>query len=598
MLLIPSLCPSRISSSTRKESSRSKLFRMMNMHSVLDLHKRAPLSQTEYRTAVLAQLHDLLKPYILRRVKSDVALELPPKVSVMYLFEPCPVFLRRTHVISRIFRRTQVEKVIYCPLSGLQREIYRLFRARAEAQHTDPLSDSVQDSRETYSSQKKSLNTTNNLLMQLRKLCNHPFLVLEDMQTIPDDLYYDRLIGASGKLFVLDKLLTKLLGQGSKVLIFSQMTAMLDILQGYLQCRGVSCARLDGNTSHDARESQLREFNSSLSPNMPARNLDVGDFEGSETTQDSQNTAGEETNTSLECSNHSVFLLSTRAGGVGINLQAADTVILFDSDWNPQADLQAISRAHRIGQTRPVLVLRLVSTGPDEHTYSVEQRILRRAAKKLNAERQVLANGLFDLSDQADFVTPQTGGRAAVHCITPDRSQESLLALFETITDTESVTTDSSSPVPMGSMCGKAIISSANVPKMPHASPLKRTDPSVRPSGAVASLIDMYQLDFTAAGVERLCARAGDAALKSPDQKTRKTNCDAELSELMQFADKALWTEWLGDEIKEVEEAEQSASELKAREELALPASARKRGFAEKSMWKKVRMPTFSCRSS
>jgi hypothetical protein len=92
-----------------------------------------------------------------------------------------------------------------------------------------------------------------------------------------------------------------------------------------------------------------------------------------------------------------VFLLSTRAGGVGLNLQAADTVILFDSDWNPQQDLQAISRAHRIGQRNTVLVLRLVSEGPDLSTYSVEQKMLKRAAKKIEATRQILAKGQFNM---------------------------------------------------------------------------------------------------------------------------------------------------------------------------------------------------------
>jgi SNF2 family DNA or RNA helicase len=112
---------------------------------------------------------------------------------------------------------------VYCPLSALQREVYQQFRARAQestvAKRNNPLYSSLYDeyASDVYGPYKKALTNVNNLLMQLRKLCNHPFLVLEDVHTIPDAMYYEQLVSASGKLFVLDKLLTKLLRDGSKV---------------------------------------------------------------------------------------------------------------------------------------------------------------------------------------------------------------------------------------------------------------------------------------------------------------------------------------------------------------------------------------------
>ena len=218
----------------------------------------------------------------------------------------------------------------------------------------------------------------NNVLMQLRKLCNHPFLVLEDMATIPNDLYYNNVVTASGKMCVLERLLQQLLPNGHKVLIFSQMTTTLDIIQGYLQGVNIDCFRLDGGTSREDREENIAAFTSG-SMQGPSDN-DAPGMEREELVQ-----------------SPNVYLLSTRAGGVGINLQAADTVIFFDSDWNPQADLQAMSRAHRLGQTKTVLVLRLVTPGDNKGIPSAEQRILRAAAHKLAAERVILADGEFDM---------------------------------------------------------------------------------------------------------------------------------------------------------------------------------------------------------
>eukprot|EP01105_Mastigella_eilhardi_P010680 TRINITY_DN2486_c0_g2_i2.p1 TRINITY_DN2486_c0_g2~~TRINITY_DN2486_c0_g2_i2.p1 ORF type:complete len:776 (+),score=255.62 TRINITY_DN2486_c0_g2_i2:1455-3782(+) len=165
----------------------------------------------------------------------------------------------------------------------------------------------------------------------------------------------------AGKMIVLDKLLPKLQAQNSRVLIFSQMTRMLDILEDYLDYRGYKYNRIDGDTEGDTRDAQIEEFN------QP----------GSKTF---------------------VFLLSTRAGGLGINLSTADTVIIYDSDWNPQVDLQAQDRAHRIGQTRPVNVYRFVT----EHT--VEEKIVQRAERRLYLDAMVIQQGkLADSNQQVKF---------------------------------------------------------------------------------------------------------------------------------------------------------------------------------------------------
>ncbi|KAJ1448205.1 SNF2 family N-terminal domain-containing protein [Pelagophyceae sp. CCMP2097] len=186
------------------------------------------------------------------------------------------------------------------------------------------------------------------LLMQLRKCCNHPFL-FDEAEADIEATSLESLVAASGKLTVLDALLRKLLKAGHRCTVFSQFTRTLDILEDFLILRGIVYCRLDGSTSRVQRAVAVAEFNKPGSPTA-------------------------------------VFLMSTRAGGLGLNLQTADTCILFDSDWNPQPDLQAMARVHRIGQTKVVHVYRLVSAG------TVEERILQRAQKKLYLDKMVNSN--------------------------------------------------------------------------------------------------------------------------------------------------------------------------------------------------------------
>ncbi len=160
----------------------------------------------------------------------------------------------------------------------------------------------------------------------------------------------DHLITASQKFKVLDLLLPKLIKQDFKVLIFSQMTRLLNILDDFLRYRGYKYCRIDGQTSADDRETRIDDF---------------------------QNPESEK----------QIFILSTRAGGLGINLHRANVVIIFDSDWNPQVDLQAIDRAHRIGQKKQVIIYRLVTEG------SVEEKIVERAARKLKVDHLIMQKG-------------------------------------------------------------------------------------------------------------------------------------------------------------------------------------------------------------
>lgn len=189
-----------------------------------------------------------------------------------------------------------------------------------------------------------------NELMQLRLVCNSPhnfYNAFPDAEDIDETI-----VTSSGKMLLLDRLLPALFERGHKVLIFSQFTTQIDILWDYCaELRGWQTCRISGSVSQKDREDQIEIFN-----------------------------------TNAECK---LFLLTTRAGGQGINLATADTVILFDSDWNPQQDLQAQDRCHRIGQTRPVIVYRLATKG------TVEEELLMSADAKRRLEKLVIKKGSF-----------------------------------------------------------------------------------------------------------------------------------------------------------------------------------------------------------
>ena len=168
--------------------------------------------------------------------------------------------------------------------------------------------------------------------MQLRKCCNHPFLLagVEDevKKEQPNANPVDFLVNASGKFVFLDKLLPRLKEGGHKALIFSQFKMVLNYIEDYLQLRNFGYARIDGSITGPKRQNAIDRFQE-----VP-KNREESPF---------------------------IMLISTKAGGVGINLTAADTCLIFDSDWNPQNDLQAQARCHRIGQKENVKIYRLLS---------------------------------------------------------------------------------------------------------------------------------------------------------------------------------------------------------------------------------------------
>ncbi|XP_054893449.1 chromodomain-helicase-DNA-binding protein 2 isoform X2 [Poeciliopsis prolifica] len=252
-------------------------------------------------------LHKVLEPFLLRRVKKDVEKSLPAKV----------------------------EQILRVDMSAQQKQFYKWILTR----NYKALSKGTRGSSSGFL----------NIVMELKKCCNHSFLIKQpeeaDGETQLESL--QALVRGSGKLVLLDKLLTRLRERGNRVLIFSQMVRMLDILAEYLTKKRYPFQRLDGSIKGEIRKQALDHFNA----------------EGSE---------------------DFCFLLSTRAGGLGINLASADTVVIFDSDWNPQNDLQAQARAHRIGQKKQVNIYRLVTKG------TVEEDIIERAKKKMVLDHLVI----------------------------------------------------------------------------------------------------------------------------------------------------------------------------------------------------------------
>ncbi|XP_074489112.1 chromodomain-helicase-DNA-binding protein 2 isoform X3 [Sebastes fasciatus] len=252
-------------------------------------------------------LHKVLEPFLLRRVKKDVEKSLPAKV----------------------------EQILRVDMTAQQKQFYKWILTR--------------NYRALWKGTRGSSSGFLNIVMELKKCCNHSFLIKQpdDVENETQKEHLQSLVKGSGKLVLLDKLLTRLRERGNRVLIFSQMVRMLDILAEYLAKNRYPFQRLDGSIKGEIRKQALDHFNA----------------EGSE---------------------DFCFLLSTRAGGLGINLASADTVVIFDSDWNPQNDLQAQARAHRIGQKKQVNIYRLVTKG------TVEEDIIERAKKKMVLDHLVI----------------------------------------------------------------------------------------------------------------------------------------------------------------------------------------------------------------
>ncbi|EPQ59957.1 SNF2 family DNA-dependent ATPase [Gloeophyllum trabeum ATCC 11539] len=306
---------------TPLQNSMKELFALLNFicpeifqdYADLDsfLHKDEASAEgdEEKSKKVVDALHKILRPFLLRRVKADVEKNLLPKKEIN----------------------------IYVGLTEMQRKWYR-----------SVLQKDI-DAVNGLTGKKEGKTRLMNIVMQLRKVTDHPYL-FDGAEPGPPYTTDEHLIQNSGKMVILDKLLHQMKEKGSRVLIFSQMSRMLDIMEDYCLFRGFKYCRIDGSTAHEDRIASIDEYNKPGSDKF-------------------------------------IFLLTTRAGGLGINLTTADIVVLYDSDWNPQADLQAMDRAHRIGQTKQVYVFRFITEN------SVEERMLERAAQKLRLDQLVIQQG-------------------------------------------------------------------------------------------------------------------------------------------------------------------------------------------------------------
>ncbi|XP_057664252.1 chromodomain-helicase-DNA-binding protein Mi-2 homolog isoform X2 [Diorhabda carinulata] len=259
------------------------------------------------------KLHEMLGPHMLRRLKADVMKSMPSKS----------------------------EFIVRVELSPMQKKYYKYILTR-NFEALNPKGGGQQVS-------------LLNIMMDLKKCCNHPYLFPAAAEEAPLGPHGNWDVGhltkASGKLVLLSKMLKKLREQGHRVLIFSQMTKMLDILEDFLEGEGYKYERIDGAITGNLRQEAIDRFNAPGAPQF-------------------------------------VFLLSTKAGGLGINLATADTVIIYDSDWNPHNDIQAFSRAHRIGQANKVMIYRFVTRN------SVEERVTQVAKRKMMLTHLVVRPGM------------------------------------------------------------------------------------------------------------------------------------------------------------------------------------------------------------
>ncbi|KAI4345493.1 hypothetical protein L6164_012612 [Bauhinia variegata] len=274
------------------------------------------LLSEEENLLIINRLHQVLRPFVLRRLKHKVENELPEKI----------------------------ERLVRCEASAYQKLLMKRVEENLGSMGTS------------------KARSVHNSVMEHRNICNHPYLSqlhVEEVDSYIPKHYLRPIVRLCGKLEMLDRILPKLKATDHRVLFFSTMTRLLDVMEEYLTLKQYRYLRLDGHTSGCDRGTLIEMFNKPGSP-------------------------------------YFIFLLSIRAGGVGVNLQAADTVIIFDTDWNPQVDLQAQARAHRIGQKRDVLVLRF------ETVQTVEEQVRAAAEHKLGVANQSITAGFFDNNTSAE----------------------------------------------------------------------------------------------------------------------------------------------------------------------------------------------------
>jgi len=300
---------------------------LFNLLQFLDPSFDAVAMELEYQNLdneKVARLHELIRPYFLRRTKAQVLTFLPPMAQIIL-----PVSM---------------------PI--VQKKLYRSILAK----NPDLLRALFRDKNDVKSSERASLN---NILMQLRKCLAHPFVYSQSIEerVASHQVSHRNLVEASGKFQLLETLLPKLKERGHRVLIFSQFLDMLTMTEDLLEGLGMTYHRLDGTMSSLQKQKRIDSYNA---PN----------------------------------SEYFAFLLSTRAGGVGINLATADTVIILDPDFNPHQDLQATSRAHRIGQKNKVLCFQIVTRA------SAEEKIMQIGRKKMALDHVLIEQ--MDAEDATD----------------------------------------------------------------------------------------------------------------------------------------------------------------------------------------------------
>lgn len=392
-----------------------------------------------FEPEIVTKIHDILRPFLLRRLKASVLTHLPPKREYTIYAPLSDIQLQLyEQIVNDNIRQFLEEELLkaHDPTGEKQfRERDEESRQRFSSVDVEPVSDYDDDqilslrrprrerfmnlsyeepSLETlitkidskkanekvkkirskslfqesidadykhYEVEKKRLSAQKLLswVSLLRCSCNSP-LLLDYPYNLPADEELGLILPLSGKMKLLDTLCRPLVERGHRILIFSQFLGMLDILEDWAeQLRGWRTCRIDGRLSYEDRQQQIDMFNND---------------------QDIK-----------------LFLLSTRSGGLGLNLTSADTVILFDSDWNPQIDLQAMDRVHRIGQKKPVMVYRLATLN------TIEQRLLELAGNKRKLEQLVIEDGHFtgftplQFSDSWDIEDKRSILKSLEHCL-------------------------------------------------------------------------------------------------------------------------------------------------------------------------------------
>ncbi|KAG8037313.1 hypothetical protein G9C98_005523 [Cotesia typhae] len=347
--------------------------------------------EQESKKNIVSMLREILKPFMLRRIKEEVGLNLPNKKE-MIVYAPITEIQRElytavlnydSHVLSM---KPREPEIIESPPDGSRPKRACSIRNKYSENYFNPYDlENMDGDVNALKSEKKlnilddkkltegqrrllstwinytdidernkdyfiRLNFSSNRYPMYRKIVDHPYLVHWPKSASGYLQIDENLVKSSGKLLVLDAMLHKLHAKGHKVLIFSTLVMLLDLLEEYLTLRPWNYVTLSGKTPIEERDQNIYKFNN-----------DPDVF---------------------------LFLLSTRAGGLGLNLTAADTVIIFDSDWNPQVDLQAMARCHRIGQTRPVVIYKLCTKG------TIDETIMNRAQAKRNLEKMVISKEL------------------------------------------------------------------------------------------------------------------------------------------------------------------------------------------------------------